>query len=170
MKTRRNQRDFRNVQINMYSTKEQVMANCNHSDKRKRQVEFTPTAVFDMMLASSCLKAQPDDIALNNALPKVSLKLKYKRMTQPDHLIHHVPKVYTDDQIFNWTDRDYLLTNADRCFLHKLNARIIAQSDGDQPLTLLTEEGVEQFIDLMEKIAHKSKDLDGESLMDYFHR
>ena len=113
-----------------------------------------------MKLASSNVKTRPDDIASNNSLPKVSLKLNYKRIPQPEHLFHYVPKVYTDDKIFNWIDRDYLLTNMDRRFLRKLNASIIAQSDGDQLVSLLSEESMERFIDLMEKIAFKSRNLD----------
>ena len=106
------------MQLCMYSSKEQVIAAFNHNDKRRKEVQFTSDTLFEMKLASSNVKTQPDDISSNYSLPKVSLKLNYKRISQPDHLIHHVPQVYTDDRIFNWNERDYLLNNVDRSFLH----------------------------------------------------
>jgi len=45
-----------------------------------------------------------------DAMPKVNITMKYKPMkhiTQADHFLYHVPKVYCDALNFNWRERDF---------------------------------------------------------------
>ena len=117
-------------------------------------VAITSKDDFNMLLKSSFgPKPVPN---VDNSQPKVKLNLRYKNWTRPNFLIHHVPKVYKDSIDFDWSERDYILTNTDHRFLWRLKNK----NSDDEELQAFSEDNLEEFIDLMEKIGHKSKNMD----------